>query len=52
MRETFTDAFSCGSGSLALGVDVSGMGELVVDGVISVGVSVLSIVSVIVGLLV
>lgn len=52
MSETFTVAFSCGTEVLTKGVAVKGWGELVSDDSDSVGVSVISIVSVIVGLLV
>ncbi len=52
MRETLTVAFSCGTEVLTLGVAVKGWGELVSDGSGRVGFSVISSVSVIVGLLV
>ena len=52
MSETFTVAFSCGTEVLTLGVAVKGWGELVSDGSDRVGVSVISSVSVIVGLVV
>lgn len=52
VRETFTVAFSSALGSVALGVALSGRGEIVRDGVEAVGVSVISGVSVMVGLIV
>ncbi len=52
MSETFTVAFPCGTDVLTLGVEVYGWGEIVRVGRDIVGVTEISIVSVVVGLLV